>query len=64
MRVLSVVLLPGCRLCVVCANEQVSGWDNPEVEQRMGVVKDVVHAARSLKAQYELQVRPASQPAT
>lgn len=33
---------------------KVAGWENAAAEQAMGAVKDVIHAARSLRAQYNL----------
>ena len=33
---------------------EVPGWENPEAEASMAAVKDVVHAGRSLRAQYSL----------
>ncbi|KAG2516579.1 hypothetical protein JM18_007960 [Phytophthora kernoviae] len=38
----------------------MEGWSNPEVETNMELVKDVIHAARSVRAEYGLanSVRP------
>ena len=39
---------------------QVAEWANPAAEAAMGAVKDTIHAARSLRSQYDLkpQARP------
>lgn len=34
--------------------EQTTGWTDELLEQQMQAVKDAVHAARSLKTQYNL----------
>ncbi|TMW64795.1 hypothetical protein Poli38472_008962 [Pythium oligandrum] len=38
----------------------VDGWSNPEVEAKMELIKEVIHAARSVRAEYGLvnSVRP------